>query len=265
MADIKSIIDKVKKLRTLAGNNSCEAEVKAALLVADKLIQEYRLSESQIEAQTGVSSDPLVRLPVPNGDSKNRSSWKEYILEGLCLSYGACYYIQKGGGCNYIVCSRESDHAVIAYLFEVLCEDGKRLAKDNNPITRIQNANGPVEMLAAIEACPAGIGRSARDAVGYAKSYLEGFGRGVYTQLYRAVQDQKTANTSSAMVLLSNRKEIATLFMNKEVNNLKTTSGLRGARSDGGARNAGFSAGMKANVNKGLGSGSGGGTRGSLT
>jgi uncharacterized protein DUF2786 len=265
MADINSILEKIRKLRALAGNNNCEAEVKAALAAADKLIQAHRISESELEASGNKSSnDPLVRKSVCVVGK--RSSWKEKILHGLCGNYGACFYMQTDRGdhsVSYMVCARTSDADIIEYMFASLVEDGMRLSKSSNPITAVGKATSATEILDLIKAGNyEALTRDPRDAVSWAKSYLEGFGSGVQSQFDSMHRAQLAAAAgSTAMVLLDNRGKEARAFMTKGVR-MRSAGSLGGANSDRNARSAGYSAGLKANVNRGL--GGGGGSRGSL-
>lgn len=257
-AELAKAIDKVKKLRALATNNQNENEIKAATAAADRIMQEFRISNAMLEAQGERVAEPMVRKDVHKGGK--RSSWVERILYGLCLQYGCAWYFQHGNTPNwdgtvkrfntYIVVGRTSDTEIIAYMMEYLVGEGRRLARWKNE----------------------GFG------VGWSKSYLEGFGIGVQSQFTaikeKAKEEAKVANallaavgsapttTSAALVLLDKRKDEATAHMNstcgfatyKRGPNKGEVKGSScgGAYSNYGAMSDGIQDGKKARINPAL-------------
>jgi hypothetical protein len=251
---LQKVIEKVKKLRALASNNQNENEVKAATEAANRLFQDHRLSEAMLEASGAISNDPFLRKAIYT--AQNRSSWKEKIIMGLCDQYGACFYYRQtqaeytdeyqealeyynsappnirknltppedGRLLEYIVCARESDFAIIEYMFNFLTEEGYRLSK-------MRNVGG---------------------GVAFGKSYLEGFGDGVYQQLHelqKAAKEAQNAANSTAMVLLSNRKKEAQEHLRK-VEKIHVGKGysLGGANSNMDARSQGVLDGRRVSV-----------------
>lgn len=235
--DINQVIDKIKKLQTLANNNTSINESYAATKAADKLIQEFRISAAQLEAAGTTKSESFTRKPVHI--MKKRSSWRERIVSALCADYSACWYIMhmEGGETAYIVCAKESDAAVIQYMFSFCCAEGERLCSQASK----------------------GYG------VGFAKSYLEGYSIGLAEQLKEARKAEKAAKETadnlmraigqnpgtSAMVLLDNRAIEARKYMSDFARG--KAKSVRGSHSNLDGRDAGMSAGRSVRLNKGIG------------
>src|SRR5258708_40277487 len=97
--NIASIIGKVQKLLSLASNNTNENECKTARELADKLIQQYRLSMADIESKGGESESFLSRKVCEGG---KRRQWVEVLLHALCQTYGGAFFFtsQRSGGCG---------------------------------------------------------------------------------------------------------------------------------------------------------------------
>src|SRR5271170_2836952 len=100
MADsnIQSVIAKVQKLLALTGGSNNENECKAARAAADRLIQEYRLTQAQLESQGSAQTEPFARKKIHEGGRRN--AWQEVILAELCAHFGGCWYFtsRREGG-----------------------------------------------------------------------------------------------------------------------------------------------------------------------
>src|SRR5258708_26817647 len=98
--NIASIIGKVQKLLSLASNNTNENECKTARELADKLIQQYRLSMADIESNGGESESFLSRKLCEGG---KRRQWVEVLLHALFQTYGEAFFLpspRSGGACG---------------------------------------------------------------------------------------------------------------------------------------------------------------------
>jgi hypothetical protein len=238
--NIANVISKVQKLLALAGNNTSEHEVRSARAMADKLIQEHRLSMADLEAK-GADTEPFSSRIVSEGGK--RLSWKEVILHELCVHYGGSFIFTsyRTGGCGgrgggeggkgtqrYTVFARESDLAIIAYMFDYLCTQTDKLARWHTGGQGIAASNG------FRSGCASGIASQFRDM--------------------RAALKAEQAQ-STAMVLLDNRHKEADTYMRASVKGLVTGKSISGGR-DYNARNQGYAEGRKVSINQGLNSGS---------
>jgi hypothetical protein len=236
--NISNVIAKVQKLLALAGNNTSEHECKVARAVADKLIQEHRLSMADIEAKGG-ETEPFAHKVIAKGGK--RLAWQEVILSELCTHYGGAFHYNsfRVGGCggrgggkggkghkSYTVFAKQSDLAVIEYMFDYLTTQTDKLARWHTGGQGIAASNG-FRM-----GCAAGIASQFRDM--------------------RAALVAEQA-TSTAMVLLNQRHELSNAHMRSEVKLVKGAS-IQGGQ-DRDARNQGYAEGRKVSINQGLGSG----------
>jgi hypothetical protein len=236
--DIASVIDKIKKLQALASNNANCNESYAATKAAEKLIQEHRVSQAQLEASGTIKAESFVREPVWIGGK--RSSWRERIVSELASGYCAAWYIMHPDGkVAYVVCAKESDAKVLAYMFEYCTQEGERLSK--------QESKG--------------------QGVAFAKSFLEGYSIGLVEQLKKARLEEKAAKatadalmsaigkdapTTSAMVLLDTRRQEAKAYMYQQCGRMSSAGGLRGSHGNYDGREAGINAGRSVSLRKGM-------------
>ncbi len=91
---MQDIISKVQKLRRLATSSNVH-EAAAAAAAADRLIQEHRLHESEIEGQAGaVEEKPTEDYePLIVGTSTHTATWRYRLALNLAHHYDvACFY-----------------------------------------------------------------------------------------------------------------------------------------------------------------------------
>lgn len=151
MTDEK-IIDKVKKLLALSQNNPSVAEAEAAALKAQRLLAEYHIDMSQIDA---VEDDDIVADTTEVGGSKK---WR-FVLAEIVANNFRCKMFSMGGKVAFY--GHSTDVAVAKetyeYLFTVAQKGGRHEAHVQFGIT----------------------GTSA----GVYNSYVTGFAEGVKTAL----------------------------------------------------------------------------------
>ena len=240
--NIASVIAKVQKLLSLAGNNTNENECKAARAAADRIISEHRLTMADIEVKGG-ESEPFVSKRVSQGG--RRLGWKETILHALCKTYGGAFFFTsyRTGGCGgrgggeggkgvqyYTVVAQESDAAIIEYMLSYLSGEVDRLARWHCGGNGIAASNG------FRAGCAAGIASQFADLRAATRVAAEASGQ------------------STALVLLDKRAELAKERMNAE-HELKTGAAI-GSTSDRNARNLGYSEGRKVQIKNGIGTSS---------
>lgn len=228
---LSSVIAKIVKLRALATNNANENEMKAAASAADRLMQEYRISQAEIEATDSTQCEPFVQLKVSEGG--RRTQWREVLLFALVDHYGCCFYYSSyrsrttGKGVqSYTVVGRKSDTDIVSYMFTWLEAEIQRLGKSH----------------------------STGKGVGYAASWLQGCAQGVRRQFDDLREAQRAEQAkSSAMVVLDNRGKESKAAMHSMVNT-KVDKGLRGPRNSSALLD-GFGVGKNIKITHGMGGG----------
>jgi hypothetical protein len=246
--DLSNVIDRVRKLLSLAEGNKNENEVKAATAAADRIMQRFRISVAMLEAAGKVKTEPMIKRNVCEGG--RRSAWRETLLWALCNHYGCSWYFfskrssatqlnvsgdlqgRKGskGRTIYTVVGRTSDVEILSYMYSYLQGEVERLSKQNS-----------------------GMG------IKWALAYMGGVAEGINAQLIAARRTMKAEsvaeNTCSAMVLLDKRCEEALAVVNKECadedGKVKVGRACAGAW-DYDARRAGMEDGKKLQIKQGL-------------
>lgn len=212
---ISSIIEKVQKLLALSkSSNANEAATAAAL--ANKLIDQYRLSEADIHQE---SDDPLIEDSNTIYETGRIVPWKNNLVVALAKHYGCAIYnsLTFPNGrkvSHYKLIGRQSDIQITNYMFSWLTMECQRLSE--------QEAHGKGRV--------------------FVSSYCQGFVRGVIEQLNQSRKEAQSTATSSAIIKIDAREQDAKDFMNSKYNlkNYKTHSA---ARIDPSAFNAGMNRG----------------------
>lgn len=241
-AELAKTIDKVRKLLALSKNNTNENEVKAATSAADRLMQEHRISQAMLEAQDSSQSEPMVRKVVSEGG--RRTAWREYLLAALTLHYGCAWYLSsyryggsggRGGGKgakgvqSYTVVGRESDVAIVEYMYVHLQNEVERLCRWH------AGGRGVKYALAWMVGCAGGIAKQFDDMRAAARAQVS------------VVAHE---STSSALAILDKRGTEAKTYMSSLVGT-KLASSVHGAQ-DYEARAHGYSEGKKVQIRQGL-------------
>lgn len=235
--NIAEVISKVRKLVALSEGNTNENEAKAARAAADRLIQEHRISQAVLEAAGSIHCEPFARKVVREGG--RRVAWQEVLLHELCTHYGGAFYFESyrvggehsagapgsKGVQRYNVLARESDLAVIEYMFTYLsCEVDRR--------------------------CRWFCGG---EGIGKAVAWRLGCAQGIASQ-FRDMRASLRANVasshSSALVLLDKRAGEAKTELARHVA-LRPGAAVSGGR-DYAARVAGYAEGRKVQIKSGI-------------
>jgi hypothetical protein len=168
------------------------------------------------------------------------------ILSELCAHFGGCFYFtsrREGGSygkgapgskghSSYTVLARESDVAVIEYMFTYLSGEVDRLGRWHT------GGEGVKVAIAWRMGCAMGIASQFRDMRASLRTQAQAEGR------------------SCAMVLLSNREGEAKVELERQVGKLKKGAHISGG-TDYNARAKGYTEGRKVSINKGLPQGGG--------
>lgn len=225
---ISSVIAKVQKLLALS-NSSNAHEAANAAAAANKLIDEYRLSEIDLEVQS--ESDPLIEDDSPIYETGRVTLWKNVLIHVLTTHYGVAHYndayFPEGRQVSrFKLIGRASDIQIVRYMFTWLIAECQRLA------------NLQVK----------GQGRVA------VASYCTGFVSGISTQLQASRQEVQKTATSEAIIKLDSRLQESRNFMYNKYTDMKKSKYQSHSQFDSQA----FAAGQKQGRNIHLGSALGG-------
>jgi hypothetical protein len=228
---VSPIIEKVQKL--LALSKSCNAnEAAAAAAVANRLIDQYRLSEADLDADVEGELEPIEEDSDYLYQSGKITAWKQTLVSILVKHYGCAYwndatYASGRKVTRYKLVGKRSDVGIVRYMFAWLTAECSRLA----------------DMEAK------GCGRV------FVASYCMGFVRGVGDQLASSrAEVQKTA-TSNAIVKIDERESASRTAMYKLHSNLRTSKAHSQARLDYNAFSMGKVKGSNLHLGASLNSG----------
>jgi len=222
---IDNVISKVKKLLSLANSSNANEAANAAAL-ANRLIDQYRLSTADIAEETG-DIDPLMEDEGFVYETGRIIPWKQSLVTTLARHYGCAVFnsVTYPNGrkvSRFKLVGRKSDIAIVNYMFSYLSAECARLCE--------KEAYGQGKVFAA--------------------SYCAGFVAGIGEQLNTSRKEAQAAASSNAIVAINNLQKEAADFMNS-LYRLKSVKGGSSARTDFGA----FTAGMRQGRNTHLGAG----------
>lgn len=232
MSDISAIIEKVKKLLALSARSTSAAEAATAAAMANKIIDEYRLSECDLETKEEGHLEPIEEDSDYIYESGKVTTWKQELCSTLVDHYGCSYWNDctwKTGRqySRFRVVGRRSDIGIVRYMFAWLMTECQRLAQ--------------------------------LEAYGHGKvfvnSYCLGFVRGIRDQLQVSRKQAEATATGAAIVLVNSRSAEAELELFKMHPNLKTQSTTSYARRDQGAYESGKSRGASMHLGASMTSG----------
>ena len=226
---LSSVIERVQKLLALSKSSNPNEAANAAA-AANKLIDQYRLSEADITTEQG-ETDPLVEDDGYIYETGKITPWKAALVRTLAAHYGvahfnAIHYPEGRKVSRFKLLGRKSDIEITRYMFSWLMMECQRLA----------NAQAK------------GLGRV------FAASYCEGFVNGVAIQLHSSRQEAQKTATSAAIVKLDARLKESTDFMYTNYNLRKAKAVSQGQR-DMRAFVAGEQQGKNIHLGQSLGTG----------
>lgn len=124
---LKSVLEKVAKLRALAAGAGTQAEAEAAAAQAAALIAKYQIAESEVET----FSRPEEMAEGDNlwSSTGRNERWRSLLACGLGEDYGcAVVYSTSDSGVVYRIVGRPSDVEIVRYMFAWLSAEILRLA-----------------------------------------------------------------------------------------------------------------------------------------
>lgn len=226
---ISSVIEKVQKLLALAQSSSAH-EAAAALGAANKLIDQYRLSEHDIAVEHN-ESDPIIEDDSYIYETGRVTPWKNTLIYVLSNHYGVAnfndnYFPEGRKVSRFKLVGRTSDIHIVRYMFAWLMTECQRLA----------------------DAQVKGRGRVV------VASYCEGFVAGLAAQLQISRKEAQQNASSEAIIKLDSRLQESRNFMYQKYSNMKKVTTKSHSQRDLSA----FVAGQQQGKNIHLGSALGG-------
>lgn len=120
---IQGVLDKVRKLLALAKGGN-ENEAAAAAAKAAQLMEQYDVSEAQLEVDTGVARpDPLESLEVDR--MADNEDWKSILVVGIEKLLGVKAWTE---GRRVKIYGRSSTVNTFSYTYAYLCAEVRQLA-----------------------------------------------------------------------------------------------------------------------------------------
>ena len=227
MSSIQTVVDKVQKLLALTTSSNA-GEAANAARAANKLIDQYRLSQADLEV-SGQAEEPLEEDEGHIYQTGKITLWKHTLVSELAKHYGLSYWMK----CTYPtgrkvtafkLVGRKSDIAVAKYMFSWLLLECQRLSD------LYVKGEGRVRIA----------------------SYCLGFVNGVTEQLANSRAEVKKEASNNAIVKLDNRKSEAEAFMYSLHSNLKTVKGKSSTHLDSDAYNSGLISGKEIHLGQSL-------------
>ena len=227
---LQSVIEKINKLRALATSSNPNEAANAAARAA-ALIDEYQLTEAQLEATENRESPQIADDPILRG--KVMPQWKTWLVSGLAEHFGvySIRQVRRGGEDDIKLTGRARDVEIVRYFYTWLSAEVERLCRANKP-----------------PSC----------GMKWTITYRNGVAAGICAKLKemkRAEADTRVS-TTSAMVYLDSRFALAREVYVKSMapgHRVTTTKGCYG--SDPNAFNQGVRDGKAINLGSQLGSG----------
>jgi hypothetical protein len=226
---ISSVIEKVQKLLALAQSSSANEAANAAA-AANKLIDQYRLSEHDIAVEHS-ESDPIIEDDSYLYETGRVTPWKNTLIHVLTTHYGVAHYIDahfpEGRKVSrFKLVGRTSDIHIVRYMFAWLISECQRLANSQ--------VKGQGRVVVA--------------------SYCDGFVTGLASQLQVSRKEAQQNVSSEAIIKLDSRLQESRNFMYQKYSDMKKVKAKSQAQRDLGA----FVAGQQQGKNIHLGSALGG-------
>lgn len=221
-----SIIDKVQKLLALSQSSNAN-EAAAAAAAANKLIDQYRLSEADLSSSI-VENDPLVEDSDYIYSTGRIVPWKSNLIITLAKHYGCALFnslnfISGRKQSNYKLIGKKSDIQITHYMFNWLLLECQRLSE--------KEAYGKGRV--------------------FVQSYCQGFVAGIRHQLIKSREEVKQSATTSSIIKIDSREQEANQMMNR-LYNLKNSKASNASRLDPRAFDAGLDRGKSIHLGKGL-------------
>ncbi len=214
-----SIVERIKKLLALAGNNSNPNEAAAAAARAAELMQQYKLEEAQLRVETSAPAEEIEHTEIYVKGSKF-PGWKGALTSALRF-LGVNPWIQHlyiNGVRNQRVrlFGRKSAVAGATYIFEYFCTE--------------------IDRLASLEA---------RSDKAYRNSFRLGAATAIYFKLGAAKKAQEAPSDEKALAIIAKDDEELDAAWDAESDRLKLKKRAKATCSSSDGFQAGKTAGER--------------------
>ncbi|MFZ4768569.1 MAG: DUF7168 domain-containing protein [Ferruginibacter sp.] len=220
---------KIKKLLKLGESNNAN-EAANAMVAAQSLMDKYRISVAEVEAQTGTKQENIAGDTQPILCGGRIMTWKKVLLSALVKHNGCAHYLRHAHrDAQYFVFGRPSDIDTLRYMFAYAVSELGRLS--------ILHCKGQ--------------GHSFHD------SWYNGAALGIVEKLNLDRKAASQTDNSTAIVLVSNRENEALSAMRSNIRLGASKAQTWNGRFNSDAYANGKAVGSNMNLSsKGLGSGS---------
>jgi uncharacterized protein DUF2786 len=227
----ENIIDKIRKLRALAGNNSSIEEIATATKLAEELLQKYQIEEAEFEVAHG-SQEQAIFDQIALTDWKERQTlWQNILLTTLSEAYNCeGILLRRNHRLGYYVIGRPADILTIRYQYSYFTLELTRLA----------------QLLA-----PNNLGRGSGKH--WHKSFYLGAVSAIADSLKKAKVEVRASANSSALAIIDRHAEEALALKNKLHPNVGGAKAIR-TTMDRNAYDLGYQSGSNLSPKPGLGS-----------
>jgi len=221
-----SILIKIQGLLNLANNNSNVEEAALAASRAQELCDKYRLDLAAIEEDTGhqQNKEEISKDHAPLYRGQRSIYWKTRLAVGLCEPNG-CKVFLRGG--NIQIVGRKTNSEIVRYMFSYLSKEIERLCAQ-----QLVRGGGKT----------------------WANNFKIGAVNAISDRLKVSQKETfKSYTGTTALVVVKQESEEVEQWTENNMNLSRgKTASFRGHSS---ARNAGYDAGSKIPLNKGMGAG----------
>lgn len=227
---VSSVVEKVQKLLALSKSNNAN-EAAAAAAAANRLMDQYRLSEADLEVE-GQVMEPLEEDQGYIYETGKVTRWKMHMIMNLVAHYGLAvwndnHFPDGRQITRYRLVGRKSDITITKYMFAWLSSECTRLA------TLQGKGRGRV----------------------WIASWCDGFVSGVNAQLRASRNEVAASASNAAMVKINARSEEASAFMRQLHTNLRKRGSSSQHQTDYRAFGEGLERGKNLHLGQHLGAG----------
>lgn len=237
----EKIIDRIKKLLSLA-NSANENEAALAAALAAELMLKHEIAEARLVEDGGELLEDVNAETIDH--TASCVAWKGLIANGLAESLGCKMYYGRARVDgkrvrSYVIVGQESKRSAIKYMYQYLVAELDRLS-------------GPAYRMEVLECKHSDVPPPS------ARSWKNAFRLGAATTIHGRLTEQrkkthkaaKAAGESQALIVVARAEEAVAAYMKKNIG--KIHPGKLASYSSG----SGFGAGRSAGRDVGLGSGS---------
>ena len=120
----ENIIEQIRKLLALAGNNPSEKEAISAALKAQAMMAKYNIELAQVQDESA-EREEIVKESQVYDDGRNLTVWKTTLADIVAKNFRVRYYFS---GVNIVFYGYKTDAAIASSVFRFLADAGDRQA-----------------------------------------------------------------------------------------------------------------------------------------